>query len=77
MKSPGEKHSYEDCGEHHLKRANQILKFKLTKILWNGESVKKLEFHTSGEDGEFLWIGATLDNKDKDIVSSYYMKGTV
>jgi hypothetical protein len=45
----------------------------VTEFLLDGKKLKSVEFHVSGEDGEFLWIRfQTEDGKTWD---SYYLKG--
>ena len=47
----------------------------MTELLLNGKKLKKIEFHTSGEDGEFLWI--SFETEDGEKWNSYYFKGEI
>ena len=45
------------------------------KVTLDGKTVRQLEFHRAGEDGEFLWIRWTLEDGSRE--DSYYLKGSL
>jgi len=45
----------------------------MTEILLDGKAVKKIHFHVTGLDGEFLWIHFELENGEA--YDTYHFKG--
>jgi len=45
----------------------------MTEIVWDGKKVKKLEIHSTGEDGEHIWFRGPFE--DDTTEESYLLRG--